>query len=139
MQEPINVADNEETDSEGVFGHFPFITAPRPPTAEEVQINQCENYVWPDLSFGQHRTGGESVHVNVNHIAEGTLFPFGGHLSTQWEYLVATALDPASVSTWIRIEDPGRCGLFRKPRIRLSSLCTYRWGKLVGKRRTSGI
>ncbi len=97
--------------SEGVFGHFPFITAPRrPPTAEEAQINQSSNYVWPDLNFDRLRTGGESVHVNVDHIAEGTLFPFGGHLCTHWEYLAAAASEPASVSTWIRIEDPDRDG-----------------------------
>ena len=56
------------------------------------------------------RSGGESVHVNVDYIAEGTLFPFGGHLCTHWEYLAAAAADPASVSTWIRIENPDRDG-----------------------------
>ena len=86
-----------------MFGNFPFITAPRPPTAEKAEINECANFVWPDLSFGQLRTGGEAVYVNVSHLAEGTLFPFDGHLCTHWEYLAAIALDPASVATWIRI------------------------------------
>ena len=46
------------------------------------------------------RSGQESVHVNVDHIAKGTLFPFGGCISAE----------PASVSTWIRIEDSDRDG-----------------------------
>ena len=91
-------------------GHFLFIRPPRPPTEKEAEINGCSNYVWPDLSFGRLRNGQESVHVNVDHIAKGTLFPFGGHLCTHWEYLAATSAEPASVSTWIRIEDSDRDG-----------------------------
>ena len=91
--------------TEGVFWHFPFIRPPRPPTEKEADINEYSNYVWPDLSFGRLRSGQESVHVNVDHIAKGTPFPFGGHLCTHWEYLAATLADPASVSTRIRIED----------------------------------
>ena len=106
LQEPIIHADIDETGSEGVYGHFPFIRAPRPPTAEEVEFNQTSNFVWPDLNFGQLRTGQESVYVNVDHIAEGTLFPFGGQLCTHWEYLAAVASEPESVSTWVRVEDP---------------------------------
>ena len=87
------------------FRHFPFIRSPRPPTAKEAEINECSNYVWPDLSFGRLRSGQESVHVNVDHIAKGTLFPFGGQLCTHWEYLAATSAEPASVSARIRIED----------------------------------
>ena len=52
-----------------------------------------------DLSFGRLRSGQESVHVNVDHIAKGTLFPFGGHFCTHWEYLAAASAEPASVST----------------------------------------
>ena len=40
------------------------------------------------------------MHVNVDHIAKGT----------HWEYLAAAASEPASVSTWIRIEDSDRDG-----------------------------
>ena len=89
-----------------MFDHFAFITAPRPPTTEEAAFNETANFVWPDLNFGILPSGGESVYVNVGHISEGTLFPFGGHLSTHWEYLAARALEPASVATWIRVEDP---------------------------------
>ena len=38
------------TGSEGDYGHFPFIRAPRPPTKQEAAINECSNFVWPDLS-----------------------------------------------------------------------------------------
>jgi len=69
--------------------------------------------VWPDLAFGSPGGGKESVHVNVKHIAKGTLFPFGGHLCTHWEYLAAAASDPALVLTWVRVEDSDQdCGLF---------------------------
>ena len=93
-----------------MYDHFPFITEPRPPTAEEAESNECANFVWPDLSFGQLRSGGEAVYVNVDHIDEGTLFPFGGQLCTHWEYLAAIAADLASVASWIRLEDPDRDG-----------------------------
>ena len=63
--------------------------------------------MWLDLAFGSLGGGKESVHVNVEHIAKGTLFPFGGHLCTHWEYLAAA---PASVSTWVRVEDGDRDG-----------------------------
>ena len=63
--------------------------------------------MWPDLAFGSLGGGKESVYVNVEHIAKGTLFPFGGHLCTHWEYLAAA---PASVSTWVRVEDSDRDG-----------------------------
>ncbi len=48
--------------------------------------------------------------MSIAQIAEGALFPFGGHLSTHWEYLAARALKPASVATWVRVEDPDRDG-----------------------------
>ena len=54
--------------------------------------------------------GKESVHVNVEHITKGTLFPFDGHLCTHWEYLAAAASDSASVFTWVRVEDGDRDG-----------------------------
>ena len=79
---------------EGIFGQYPFIRPPRSPTEKEAEISECSNYVWPDLSFGRLRSGQESVHVNVDHIAKGTLFPFGGHLCR-----AATSAEPASVST----------------------------------------
>ena len=102
----IDVAINENgSDASTVFGHFPFIRAPRPPTEQEAAINRCPNYVWLDLAFGSLGGGKESVHVNVEHIAKGTLFPFGGHLCTHWGYLAAAASEPASVSTWVRVED----------------------------------
>ena len=110
MQEPIIEADIDDSSSEGVFDHFPFIRAPRPPTAEELEFNQTTNYMWPDLSFGQLRTGPEAVYVNVDHIAEGTLFPYGGGLCTDWEYIAAVAAEAESVATWVRVEDPDRDG-----------------------------
>ena len=87
MQERIIDADINECGSvassstEGVFGTFHSLDLPpRPPTEKEAEINECSNYVWPDLSFGRLRSGQESVHVNVDHISKGTLFPFGGNL-----------------------------------------------------------
>ena len=66
--------------------------------------------MWLDLAFGSLGGGKESVHVNVEHITKGTLFPFDGHLCTHWEYLAAAASDPASVFTWVRVEDGDRDG-----------------------------
>ena len=78
--------------------------------------------------------------MNVEHIAKGTLFPFGGHLCTHWEYLAAAASDPASVSTWVRVEDSDRdCGLFRRLKTRLYSLCTCLWGKRGGEMRDHSV
>ena len=99
----------EDSESEGVFDHFPFIRFPRPPTVEEFAVNQTRNYVWPDLSFSQLRSQ-EAVYVNVDRIAKGTLFPFGGGLCTHWEFLAAAAAEPKSVATWIPVEDPDRDG-----------------------------
>ena len=81
------------------FGQYSFIRPPRSPSEKEAEISECSNYVWPDLSFGRFRSGQESVHVNVDHTANGTLFPFGGHLCTHWEYPAAALAEPASVST----------------------------------------
>ena len=106
MQEPFIEADVEDSESEGVFDHFPFIRFPRPPT---VELNQTRNYVWPDLSFSQLRSQ-EAVNVNVDRIAEGTLFPYGGGLCTHWEFLAAAAAEPKSVATWVPVEDPDRDG-----------------------------
>ncbi len=92
-----------------MYDHFPFIVAPRSPTAEEVAINTTANFVWPGLEFDILRSG-EAVYVGGAPIAEGTLFPFGGQFTTHWEYLVARALKPSSVAAWIPVEDHDRDG-----------------------------
>ena len=109
MQEPLIEADVEDSESEGVFDHFPFIRFPRPPTVEEFQLNETRNYVWPDLSFLQ-LSAQEAVYVNVDQIAEGKLIPLGGGFCTHWEFLAAAAAEPNSVATWIPVEDPDRDG-----------------------------
>jgi hypothetical protein len=37
--------------TEGVYMPHPFTAPPRPPTDLEVELNECSNYVWPDLYF----------------------------------------------------------------------------------------
>ena len=92
-----------------VFDPYPFILPPRAPTELEVEFNECSNFIWPGHNSEKLRSNGkESIHVNVDHIAEGTLLPFGGHLCTHWEYLAANEADPSSVSTWVRVEDHDR-------------------------------
>ena len=80
--------------------------------------------------------------MNVDHIDEGTLFPFGGQLSTHWEYLAALALKPASVATWVRVEDPDRDGrplwFIPQPKnpltLPLHLSVGEAWGKMAAKR-----
>ena len=92
-----------------MYDHFPFIVAPRSPTAEEVAVNTTANYVWPGLEFDILKSG-EAVYVGRVPIAEGTLIPFGGQFTTHWEYLVARALKASSVAGWIPVEDHDRDG-----------------------------
>ena len=99
----------DDTQSEGVYDHFPFIVAPRSPTAEEVAVNKTANFVWPGLEFDILKSG-EAVYVGRVPIAEGTLIPFGGQFTTHWEYLVARALKTSSVAAWIPVEDHDRDG-----------------------------
>ena len=97
----------DDTQSEGVYDHFPFIVAPRSPTAEEVVVNETVNFVWPGLEFDILKSG-EAVYVSKGAlipIAKGTLIPFGGEFTTHWEYLVARASKPSSVAAWIPVED----------------------------------
>ena len=92
-----------------MYDHFPFILAPRSPTAEEVAVNKTANFVWPGLEFDILKSG-EAVYVGRVPITKGTLIPFGGQFTTHWEYLVARASNPASVAAWIPVEDHDRDG-----------------------------
>jgi len=47
----------DDTQSEGMYDHFPFFVAPRPPTAEEVAVNTTANFVWPGLEFDILKSG----------------------------------------------------------------------------------
>jgi hypothetical protein len=100
----------DDTQSEGVYDHFPFIVAPRSPTAEEVAVNETANFVWPGLEFDILKSGEAVYYVGRVPIAEGTLIPFGGQFTTHWEYLVARALKTSSVAAWIPVEDHDRDG-----------------------------
>ena len=92
--------------TEGVYGGHEFTAPPRPPSDSERALNKCPNHVWPDLYFQQIGDGKEAVYVKASQILSGV----GGYLVTHWEYLVEKAADPASVSTWIRVEDADRDG-----------------------------
>ena len=96
--------------ADGVYGDHDFIALPRPPSDLERAVNRISNYVWSDLYFRPSGDGSEGVYVKSPSILPGILLPVGGDLVTHWEYLTKKAADPASVSTWIPVEDADRDG-----------------------------
>ena len=90
-----------------------------PPTEEDTETI-FPSYMWLSLYFQGVLTGRkraskgtpalmEGVFVNVTLKAK-TLLPAGGQFVSHWKHLAARRVDPASVSTWLRIEDPSPNG-----------------------------
>ena len=97
--------------TEGVYGGHEFTAPPRPLSDSERALNKCPNHVWPDLFyFQQIGDGKEAVYVKASRFYPALFFLLGGYLVTHWQYLAEKAADPASVSTWIRVEDADRDG-----------------------------
>ena len=87
-----------------------------PPTEEDTETG-FPSYMWLSLYFQGDLTGRkraskgtpalmEGVSVNVITLKAKTLLPAGGQFVSHWKHLAARRVDPASVSTWLRIEDP---------------------------------